>query len=392
MKAVRTWIKENRYGVFFFAVLLVRMLLRMPYRPSQLGDTWTTVFYLTDYRTVGIVPRALIGSICALFFQKITATHVYVIALVMTLVCILAASILVNRVFRRLTAGRTALFVTVCTFLLLHSALYYYFDPEHFGITDLYFLLLTLLAVCLAEHKALRWLIPLLCVCAMAIYEGYAFAFMPTVGIVLLHVCLKEKRFGAWAVLILSCAGVAATFVFLYVLFRADYWNTLRYPTVEALNAALQKRTDLPIPDMLSEVYYYTSSLTMFTDGRWDVAVVLRDTRTIRRECLPSVAVFLGVTLPVWVRSFRTENEKRLRAVWLLCLLAPLAAVPFLAFSEQMKYFSYMIVSQLILLLFFSVREPAVQDTLGRAEQKLTAHPLLVCIPWGLLLFFRTIW
>lgn len=71
-----------------------------------------------------------------------------------------SASVLVNRVFRRITEGRTALFMILCTFLFLSNGNYYIFDKFHFGIYDIYFILFTLAQFALQKTEFCADLFP----------------------------------------------------------------------------------------------------------------------------------------------------------------------------------------------------------------------------------------
>ncbi len=392
MMKIKRFLNINRYGIFIFAGLMIRMLINMPYKAEALDDPFAYIFYIVDYKTAGFVPRALIGSFFALFSRRMTLRTLYLLAVVVTLLLIFTVSMLINRVFKHEFEGKTALFLIVCTFLLLSNENFYLFDTFHFGMVDTYFILLTLLIVCLAGHKILRWFIPVICFCCMAIYEGYVFAFMAVVGIVLIYYCFKEKSVSAVTVLVLSCVVVAGSFVYFYVLFRADHLNMLKYGTFEELEQVLSRRTDAEISQIIAELYYYNSSMTLFTDGRWNVAEVLEETSAVRRQCLPTAIVFCSMPVYVWLGALKNDVDKKRRFIWLLCLIAPLASVPFLAFTEQMKYISYVIFSQLILLMLFVGKEKAVQQPLVRAEKLLDQKPFLICIPWGLMMLFRSIW
>lgn len=391
MAQTKKFLNNNRYGIFFFVGLIIRMLINMPFGTEELADPFTYLFYIVNYRTAGFVPRALLGSVVSVFFRFITIRIFYAVALVMTLALITAASVLVNRAFRNISEGRTALFLILCTFLFLSNGNYYIFDAYHFGIYDIYFILFTLATVCFAKNKILRWLVPVNCLICMAIYEGYIFAFMAAVGIVLLHNCFKEKTVSSWAVLILTCILCVSAFVYFYVLFRTDYWNMLNYGSYGELTEALRQHTNMEISDLGSEVYYYDSSMTLFTDGRWNVKEVIESTRPVRQECLPTALIFCALTLSVWMHALKNEKDKRFKAVWLLCSLAPLTSLPFLVFSEQMKYISYFVFTQMILIMYFS-KEKNVQLSLMTAERIINEKPFLICIPWGLMLLFRSIW
>lgn len=165
----------------------------------------------------------------------------------------------------------------------------------------------------------------------------------------------------------------------------------LNYCSYSELTEALKQHTDMEISSVGSDLYYFDSSMTLLTDGRWDLKEVVESTRTVRLECLPTAIIFSTLTLSVWIRSFKNEKDKRFRVIWLLCSLAPLTSLPFLIFSEQMKYISYFVFAQMILIMCFS-KEKNIQLSLMTAERKINEKPFLMCIPWGLMLLFRSIW
>lgn len=392
MIKIKELFSRNKYGLFFFFGLLIRMVINMPYRPESLSDPFTYLFYIVDYKTAGFVPRGLIGSAASLFSDRMPLKLIYCISLVMTLIFVIVASLFVNRIFRMDFEGKTALFIVLCTFLLLSNENLYFFDTAHFGIIDIYFIMITLVILLFSEKKLLRWFIPLLCFLCMSIYEGYVFAFMAVVGIVLLYVCIQEKSVSSRIVFFMSISAVLAAFIYFYILFRADHWNMLRYGTYEELKQALLNKTDAEISWIMEQLYYFTSSMTLFTDGRWDVAAVLEYAVSIQKKCLPTAIIFCSITVFIWIFSRKHENNKSMKWIWILCIAAPLTAAPFLVFSEQMKYISYFTISQFMLLMYFAVKEKSVQNALVYLDKLLVRKPYILCIPWGLMLFFRGVW
>lgn len=380
------------YGVIFGAFLTLKMLLNMPFAYSEMSDSWNYLFYITEYKTMGFVPRALLGSVCGIFTDYITWKAIYAIGLVVTVLLIVLASVLFNKAISCVENGKTGLVLFACVFLLMSDNIFYIFDKDHFGIIDTYFIIYTLLAIVFTGNKYLRWTVPVICVVCMMNYEGYVFAYMPLLGIVMLYYCFKEKSRSSIAVFALSCVGVIISFLYFYAFFRTDMLDMLRWDTAEEAEKALMQHTDAEINYQLAELYYFKGAGTFFVDGSWDVLSIIKMSNTARLECLPSALILFGGTFTVWHNVRKTEDDKSKKFIYLLCAVAPLAAVPFMVFSEQMKYISYFAISQFLLLIFFATREEKIQIELKRLEDKFIKNPIVGLFPMCLLIFFRALW
>lgn len=381
----------NFIGIYVFLFLVLRMLSIMPENSSEMSDSWSTLFYAIDYKTMGIVPRALVGSVCSLFTDYVSQKAVYIIALCATVVLIAAVSLLIHRIVKNQSGSESAVFLfLISIFLLAPDDIHYLFGTDHMGITDLYFIMLTLLAVVFSSHKILRWFIPLICALCMAIYEGYPFAFGAVIGIVLLYMIYKsEKKAAPIIITVLTVLTVAALFLYFYVLFRADYLAAVNFDNAEEAISALSKHTDIEAPHMFGELYFWKSSMSIFFDGRWNVKEVIDGARSTRLTCLPAFIVFFAVSCSLWISSYRNEKNKFLKWIYLFCIISPLASLPLFVFSEQLKYISYNIFTQMILIGFFSSKEKLFLKKSSEIGKFLTDNPLLLFLGWTIVIASR---
>lgn len=380
------------YGLFFGIILAAKMLLNMPFEYTGMSDSWSYLFYITEYKTVGFLPRALIGTICGFFTDYITWKTIYIISVIVTVLLIVSAAVLYNKILTSLSEGKIAIFLFTCTFLLMSDDLFYHFDTSHIGSIDTYNLLLTFAILACTGHKKIRWLVPVLCTICMMNYEGYVFAFMPMVGIVLLYFCFKEKSKTNVAVFVLTCIVIIITFLYFYAFFRKGALNMVLCETPEEMKAVLSTHSDAEINWMIEQLYFIRASTTFFTAGKWDIAGTIKNSNYVRLECLPSALVLYAGTLSIWIKAIKKESDKNMKFIYFLCAFAPVATIPFQVFSEQMKYISYFAMSQFMLLLFFAVRESNILDRLKEIESKFEKNPVAGLIPMCLLMFFRALW
>lgn len=392
MKAIgNSKLNKCGYGLFFGIALAVKMLLNMPFNHTEMSDPWGYFFYITEYKTIGFVPRALLGTVCGFFTDFITWKTIYFISLFAEIFLIVSAAILFNRIVNRLSQGRAAMFFFSCIFLLMSDDLFYFFDTAHFGSIDVYFIILTLAAVAFAGNKKLRWSVPIICTLCMMDYEGYVFAYMPLVGIILLYYYFKERSKSSLAVFVLSCFAIVVSFLYFYAFFRQDMLDMILCETPQEMSAVLSKHTDAELSWMLEQLYFFKGAGTFFVDGSWDVANTFVSSNLVRLQCLPSALVMFGSALAVWLKV-RKKEEKNMRFIYLLCAIAPIASVPFQVFSEQMKYISYFAITQFILLAFFAVKEINVQKRMEEIENRLRSNPIVAVVPMAMLVCFRAIW
>ncbi len=387
--------KKNKIlsAVFVFIILIVRMLFIMPKNSSEMSDPWTPLFYVINYKTMGFVPRGLIGSICMLFTDYIAQRTIYIISVCMTVLLILIISLLIYRVISHLDFYESAAFLSVISVIAFASSdTFYLFDNRHFGITDIYFFMLTLLSVVLIKSRYLKWLFPIIMALCMAIYEGYFFAFGSVISIILLYWIFKaEKKSGYIAVTVISAVTVIAAFLYFYIFFRADFLGAVPFKSSSDAVSVLSTQTDVEFNHMFEELYFWESSFSVFSDGRWNILQVMRYASDVRAQCLHVFFLVYSVLLYLWISAFKKEKEKKNRIIYIFCALAPLGSIPLLAFSEQMKYITYMLWSQIILTAFFAIKEEAFSRQLKKIGKFIVSNPICVFVSWTVMILFRFI-
>ncbi len=384
---------KNYAGLFTFIFFIVRMVFLMPKNFSEMSDPWSTSFYAIDYKTMGFVPRAFVGSVCALFSDYISGKAIYIISLCATVLLVVIACILINKVVKNLSNNESLIFLFLVSLLLIApEGVHYLFDKEHMGITDIYFIMLTLLIVLCSEHKIFRWFIPLICGVCMSIYEGYVFSLGAVVGIVLLYMIYKSPKKVAPIIITVLCAiAIVSTFFYYCYFFRADYLGAVKFETYNEMLDALSKRTDTEMSFMLEQLYFWCSTFTVFTDGRWDIAKVFSSAVEVRRECLPTFLAVYLTALTLWIPAFRNEKDRFLKFIYFLCSISLVFSLPLFVFSQQMKYITYNVFTQIILVGFFAIKEKTFSAVVEERGKSFANNPLIMLAVWVALILFSNI-
>lgn len=380
-------------AIFVFALYLVRMIIMMPkgVEEAKLEDPWTLLFYAVDYKTMGVVPRGLIGSVCSLFFKVITVKSVYTISICATVVLLIILSSALYRALCRLNDSECIALLFLATLPVIGpDNPLYIFDKECFGIVDIYFIMLTPLVMRLTENKKLKWLIPLICAVCMAIYEGYFFAFGSVIAITLLYMIFKsEKKVGAVTVTVISALAVIGSFLYFYVLFRSDCLGVVPFEKSEDAVKVISAHTDMEISWMFEQLYFWDSALSFLSDGRWNISETFSSVSGVRNDCLPLFIIVYGIALFLYIYAFRKEKDKKIKAIYIFCALAPVVSLPLFAFSQQMKYIAYNVLCQIFLVTFFSSKEESFKAGLRKIGTAISKNPLTAVLCWAVIIILR---
>lgn len=309
--------------------------------------SFVTTHYLITYE-FGLISRGLIGSLFSLFTNRLTIQAIYISAIISFLLLVYFISVLLARAIR-MSEPTTKDATIIFTILFLASPLSVtYLLGFHFARFDIYWIIITLVALTLLKRSTFRWLVPFFCATAILIHPGYMFTYMPGLVIPMLYEVYKN-RYSKRYIGIFTLCCLTMILLFLYLQFHSNnipYHNAVDYANYLSGNSGFSAYAPM------IHLEYYAPFPEWFTEWIWPLTL---------SYALPYGITLLAFSFPllmifgyVWTRSFKSTNNKFLKFVFVMCILSPLAFVPAALFGNDWdRWWAAVINNQFILIFYF---------------------------------------
>ena len=203
-------------------------------------DTLATV-YLIDYKTVGFVSRALIGSIISAFTQKVPNHLIVIIVKAATFVFLLLQSAVAAQATEKIIKlKKYGCLIIVILYLFNPHINYWIFDSSWFGIFDVFnYILFLLFYFCIsAKNRALKIFCPLICLAAICVHYQFCVVLLPAAIAMMFYyvfesvpqgASLKDsKAFKIRSVLLIFTLITSIALTVYFVLFARRFVNAKR--------------------------------------------------------------------------------------------------------------------------------------------------------------------
>jgi hypothetical protein len=360
------------YELVIFAFMLFEFLFLTF---SKVTDSNTRTAYLLTYE-FGFNSQALVGSIISLFTEIVTGQMIYVVSVISYLILTIQISLILGMLIRHAQQELKSSTIVFSLLFLASPLSVTYLLGMNTGRLDIYWIILTLLALVFLKRPVLRWTIPLLCVGAISVHQGYMATYMPALAIPMLYEVFKSKFSKIYAaVFSFSCLALISLFVF-FQFFPAHI------PFDNAVDFA----------DYLSAKSDFTASVPMLYVGFFAPLKESLGEYVLPLSASYSLPVgisFLAFSLPlifvftcIWNKSFKHTENKFLKFIFLLCAASPLVFIPaaFIA-NDWDRYWAAVINSQFILLFYFVYsKESAVTAFVKKVGDFFNMHFLLFIV------------
>ena len=356
--------EKTKYEVCIFFFLLAQLIVFAPTKEGM--SVWQLLTYLGDY-SHGFMPRALIGEILTWFSDTVTLEILFALSsTVCVLVCV-SAALLGGYLIRR-CENKTA--VTAIIAVMLGSPIFMPLFASWLGLTDIYLILLTFVALALNENKLLRYFIPVIAIICTAIHHVYLFLYMVPLAIALLYDFFKNKKYIRDGIL----CGVTYISLISLGLYTVKARNAEGFGSTDEMIDFMLQKTDIP----LSREWLQTVVPNEYMTG----IDYLRDniTSTMSVSNLLGIALIFAPILILfaygWIKSIRSSTDKSERIILFLCLIHPLSTVPAYVFGLNWnRWTSAIITSQCMLYLFMLYRKnESVCATVGKITEFFKKH------------------
>jgi len=368
--------EKVKYELPVFCVMLA---LAVPQITDFSSQAYSTLLAL-DYR-VGFAPRIFMGSLLSLFTDFRGRREINIFYVVMFLLTFLLVAWLAGRLIRSAEAEmKNTMIALVALFLALpYTAAFLY--PQAYP-PDRFLVLFSILGLLVLGKPYCRWLLPLFLFAALATHHMFLFAYMPVFVVLLLYTLFRD---GPRVKNILFCLVniVAAALLSAYFYL----FNGLKGISLEQLYAFAQARTDLPVDTSDTSIfkgYFFLKPSMVFeynTELGPGVQNILDNELTAAVFLLPILAFFIFL----WLGAMKKSSSRREKAVFLLCLLSPLARIPLFFVNTEVYRGRMAALLVQFFLLFYLIydKNVAVKAALEKITAPLKNKPMPALLAVG---------
>jgi hypothetical protein len=359
-------------GYYELVIFLFLLFEFIALGSANIMNQWGKTHYLLTYE-FGFGPRLLVGSIVSLFTDSVTNSLVVIIATVSFIFLIMLISLLLGGIIRRSEPEIKPALIMITILFLTSPFSVKYLLGLHFSRLDIYWIIITLIALVFIKKPVLQWSVPVLCAVAVLVHQAYTVTYMPALAIPLLYEVYKNNNSKkSIAIFVLSCLAMIIPFIALYC-FPANipFDNAVDYAKY------LSKSSDfLAYPPMLYDEYF-----SPFREYWFEFIIPV-----IKTFALPVGLAFLSLSAPllciffyIWKNSYKHTENKFLKFIFFLCAVAPLAFIPSALFGMDWDRWWAAVINNQFIIVFYLLysKEKAVLFWAKKAGDYFEKHFLV---------------
>ncbi|MCL2513132.1 MAG: hypothetical protein FWF08_04440 [Oscillospiraceae bacterium] len=383
MAIKKIW-NNYKYELIIFGALALGLCVE--HAKSGAGRKYVFSLYLMDY-SIGFVSKAFIGSIVSLFVNNYTENLILNIAWCAVLLLFGLLALLLGRLIKKAEKEDKIIIIFLAAFLFLCKI--YFTDIIYvlFGYYDIFWLILTLLSVAALRYKKLKWLIPVFCLCAVFINEGYIFLAFGAVFLLLLYETVKKPSKNN----ILLTAVTSGSVLLSTIYFTFFSYKMIKYTSVDELyEYALAK---LPVQEDLfyrnyGSYYFHLSATDYVPDLSrsyfWNVLKYTYEISTIKSNMLFFLftALLSIVFICFWISIIKKQKRNISKLYYFSCTLFAVTLIPLVFLtSDSGRVCMHFVFSQSLLLFYFYYdKNKSVTANLSRLCGNIIKNPLLIIL------------
>lgn len=360
--------EKTKYEICIFFFLIAQLAVFVPEKEGM--PLWQLLTYLSDY-SHGFMPRGFIGEVITWFFDTVSLDLLFTLSFSVCVIMSVSIALVAGYLIRH-CENRSA--VTVIIAIMLGSPLFMPLFASWLGITDIYLILLTVIAFVLNENKVLRFSVPVFMLLCTAIHHAYLFLYMVPLAIALLYDMFRNKKYIRDGIL---CAVTYASLI-VFGLFTLKSRAASGFASANEMVDFMLFKADMPLTrEWLEEVVpnEYMTDTNFILD---------KITSTMSAEnLLGIVAIFAPIFILFaygWIKALRKSENNAEKLTLFLCLIHPLSTIPAYIFGLNWnRWTSAIITSQCILYLFMLHRKnAAVSEAVEKIAEFFKKHLAIV--------------
>lgn len=402
MTKVKEKLYEHRYGLLFFAALMVySIVISNKLEPWQVSN-FSFSFYVVDF-SLGFCSKLLPGAAFNLFFDNLTKEKVSMILSILVTICFFIFSMLLGEAYRKTVEKNKKTFLIIIAFFLTGPVTFSkYFDL--FCWLDFFWLFSAVISIlCLSRKTLYIFVIPLMWIAIMSHY-GAILCYVPFIAIFMLYMLSEEenkriKRYltVVWVILVVTSLALAGyliafetkninlTFDELKKFFadrgveNGDYFYYAFFRTSDTTGQ--EEYFAEKFGDMISVAGIQNPVLIFLTTIIQQIQVTLKlFAFEEAREIVMSMPV-IAFIYRIYIEQFRTEKNNKLRKFVLFCmpcLMAGTSVFGILLSTDTTRWISHGIMPAFIMMFYMMQREKAFALKVTEAVDRIPPEILTV--------------
>lgn len=343
---LKKFFEKTKYEACILVFLVVELVTFAP--STERATIWQWLLYLGDY-SHGYMPRAFLGEVLSWFSDTLSVSLLYNLSYVVCTIMCFAIAVIGGQIIKKAENKVPAIGITA---IMVSSPIFMPVMAGWLGITDIYLILLTLVAFAFNENKIMRYLIPAITLLCVAIHHAYMFLYMVPIAIALLYDFFKNKKYVRDGLL----CGVTYASLIAFALFTVSSRNLIGFDSIDDMIAFMKQKAEFDLDaewlksimgnEYFTGVDYLSNNVTssMSASNLLGLAVIFA----------PLFVLFAYG----WISAIKTSEKKEEKFVFFLCLIHPLSTIPAYIFGLNWnRWTSAIITSQCILYLFMLYRK-----------------------------------
>lgn len=225
---------------FFFVFIIIFTVYYIEYftSPSNI-NRYIFTQYLVSYN-LGFISRGLVGSILTLIFKNYTVHHIYSFITITNFVLIIMTSYFTAKVISKSNKKIREIVIVIAFFFIVNpSGLTYLFHFRNFGRLEIFSFILFFISIfVLFKNNNLVYLIPIISILNIMIYQTAIFLYLPIIIIIIFYIAIKDRSKKHMIIFIITaCFSIMA---FLYI----QIWGKITSIPYEEIVSIMWQKTD----------------------------------------------------------------------------------------------------------------------------------------------------
>jgi hypothetical protein len=249
----------KKYGVF--VTVCIFFMLQLSSGEVQHLSPYNLYPYVMSYQRFGFGSRFFIGSVIDLFTETVPESLIIMIAFFATMLFYMTAAGFMQSCYNKTAPEKRMPILALYAFILLSPTINQFLaKSQTYGKLETYLQIIVFLIIALSSRRFGIWLVPILCVMGVAIYQNFIFLyFAPLVVIILLKIAKStDKRAFVKLTAVLGLTVILTCSAFLLFQFKKD----LTYDSPEAIRAEIAKYSDVELLYKTNEPKLVTNPVT----------------------------------------------------------------------------------------------------------------------------------
>lgn len=336
MKRVKSFIKNNLFGIIVFIMLFVMYIISIP--QYYFINKYTLTFYLINYFKDGLVARGFLGT-CFSLLGIVSLKSITTVLFIITTGFIGFISHLLNK-FVKTFKKKISVFIAIlfifnpASFTLMYSRL-------EIGRFDLFIFILSIISVILIYKEKNLYLIPIFSIIGILIHENYLIWLSPLICMLLVYKYYKTKNKYFIRVLISNVLSLIGAFILIKC-------GKLPYADAITFTDVLTNRTDFTASYFSIIDYYYA------TPARTQEIFQISFSRHDTWDYIIAILSYLSFIVVSWNICFKYIFEKmKSKLIYLLMILSCSSSLLlFFVACDYGRWYMYLINALLVLIMF----------------------------------------